>query len=192
MKLYRGVKTLYDRDQLLFGNFQLDENGEIDFATSIDVAKGYGFFVVSVDIPDPLLFDTDAYSVSDKDQLLDAGYAGVRHFDQVYLFDLELLADVEVECVDIAGNGVPDSIVGMNLVAKNNLDERTKSSPQLFANSSAFDNRCDPSSAVRVTLLSAPRVNRLACLTDEIESDKRDIWGVRPRDSKIKFYTVEG
>lgn len=184
--LYRGVPTIFERDKLLNGEFRLNHNKELCFALNPGVSQIYGAYVVRVIVPKSRLnlIPKDTYSISERDGLINMGYDGVLHSAQIYLFNLDVLNNCNVNYVNVC-DGIPcvasHTSLGLSKVNKSNT-----SFGIFYANSNAFDENCRPDSVITVQTLD-----------EDAFSLDENLQGKIPRkikiyDDKLILYAYEG
>ncbi len=99
--LYRGTRRIVDRDKMISGIYLISHNDELDFGLDFDTASGYGPFVVKLEVDNLKLKNVDIppATLEEKTNIVELGYDGVIHFNQVYLYNLEKLQGIPAEYV---------------------------------------------------------------------------------------------
>lgn len=99
--LYRGTRRIVDRDKMISGIYSISHNDELDFGLDFDTASGYGPFVVKLEVDNLKLKNVDIppATLEEKTNIVELGYDGVIHFNQVYLYNLEKLQGIPAEYV---------------------------------------------------------------------------------------------
>ena len=93
---YRGTHDKDYAEKLLNKDFALNDEGEFCIANTADIAAGYGQYIIKFENINLHLKVTDNPNTENKQALLDAGFDGVKHFEQIYLYTIKPLLSAKV------------------------------------------------------------------------------------------------
>ena len=107
---YRGTHDKDYAKKLLNKDFALNDEGEFCIADTAEIAAGYGQYVVKFEDVNLHLKITETPNAEDKQVLLNAGFDGVKHFGQIYLYTIEPLLNAKVS-LDSTSALLADSLI---------------------------------------------------------------------------------
>lgn len=107
---YRGTHNKDYAKKLLKKDFALNDEGEFCIADTAEIAAGYGQYVVKFEDINLHLKITETPNAEDKQALLNAGFDGVKHFGQIYLYTIAPLLNAKVS-LDSTSALLADSLI---------------------------------------------------------------------------------
>lgn len=122
---YRGTHDKNYAKKLLNKDFALNDEGEFCIADTADIAAGYGQYIVKFEDINLHLKITETPNAEDKQALLNAGFDGVKHFGQIYLYTIEPLLSAKVS-LDSTSELLVDSLIKETPEKKERAPRRPK------------------------------------------------------------------